>query len=84
MTTFVCPRPDVWHKIHTALKGAWTEMGSRGSPPPIPLILAGWAYSEDSDKKKRWAQTVEWARHQGLERLILELTPDMEYRIDEK
>ena len=83
MTVFICPQPQDWHDIHTRLKNAWEEAGGRGSPPPVPLILAGWAFSSDADKKDRWEQTITWAKGEGLEQLIPELTPEMEYRVDE-
>jgi hypothetical protein len=38
--------------------------------PPKPLVLGGWAYSNDLEKKKRWDQTVEWATHNGCVELI--------------
>jgi hypothetical protein len=39
-------------------------------PPPKPLILAGWAYSSDIEKKERWEETVGWASNNGCQALI--------------
>jgi hypothetical protein len=83
MTEFVCPQPGTWHKIHTALREAWEQAGSKGSAPPTPLILNGWMFSDDRGKKVRWDQTLAWAKSQELEFLIPALTPDMAYRVDE-
>lgn len=38
--------------------------------PPIPLILAGWVYSNDIDKMRRWEQTIEWAAKNGCPHLL--------------
>jgi len=38
--------------------------------PPIPLILAGWAYSNDVEKMQRWEETVAWARNNGCPEIV--------------
>ena len=38
--------------------------------PPVPLILAGWAYSNDVEKMQRWEETVAWARDNGCPEII--------------
>lgn len=73
---FVCPMPTPWHHVHQALRAAWERGGCIGTPPPVPLILAGWAYSNDVEKKARWEQTVAWAEKSGLADLI----PDFKER----
>ena len=83
MTEFVCPQPQIWHKIHEALKEAWENAGSKGVPPPVPLILGGWNFTDDWDKKTRWDETVEWTKSQEFEHLIPKLHPRSEYRVDE-
>lgn len=39
-------------------------------PPPIPLILAGWNFSNDYEKKSRWKETVNWANGHDCADLI--------------
>lgn len=46
--------------------------------PPKPLILAGWAYSSDIEKMKRWDETVSWANANGCEKIINEI-PDSDF-----
>src|SRR3990172_3370380 len=80
---FVCPLPPLWNKIYRRVRSAWLKGGSQGSPPPVPLILNGWVYSNDLDKKRRWESTVEWARERGLENLIPEIEQSQSYMVTE-
>ena len=83
MTEFVCPKPMLWHQIYQELKRAWEEAGRIAPPPPRPLILGGWNFSDDWTKRKRWRETLEWANEHGLEHLIPALDPKAEYRVTE-
>ena len=38
--------------------------------PPVPLILAGWNFSEDWQKKDRWLEIIKWANDNGCSDLI--------------
>jgi hypothetical protein len=80
---FVCPKPQVWNRIHQQLQRAWEAAGCVGPEPPVPLILNGWAFSSDLDKQQRWLATVAWANNAGLERLIHELSEEEGYWVDE-
>jgi len=65
----ICPQPNIWAKVHRKLdalasKNGWAE-------PPVPLILAGWGFSSDEEKKQRWADTVDWCELNGCSDLIL-------------
>lgn len=75
----VCPLAYVWHEIYQRLVAA-TKDRQDIFPPPVPLILAGWAYSNDVQKQERWHETLRWAHHYGLSSLIGEITPDLMYR----
>ncbi len=46
-TIFVCPMPHKWHQIYERLKEASDTAGLVNAAPPIPLILAGWAFSTE-------------------------------------
>ncbi|MFN7037546.1 MAG: hypothetical protein ACK4SN_14400, partial [Bellilinea sp.] len=78
---FICPLPYVWAEIYDRLYSAWQERGSKGDPPPIPLILSGWVFSNDLAKKIRWEMTLQWAREQGLEHLIPEIDRHQAYKV---
>ena len=80
---FVCPLPRVWHDIHMALCHAWQESGEPGEPPPVPLILAGWAFSNDVDKQNRWRATLRWAEEHGFSHLIPPLAERDSYRVNQ-
>ncbi len=38
--------------------------------PPKPLILAGWAFSNDTEKMQRWEETVGWAERNDCSNLV--------------
>jgi hypothetical protein len=65
----ICPLPMLWAKIHREL----SRIASKNPDiplPPVPLILAGWNFSDDFEKKERWGNTVEWAAKWGGQDLI--------------
>lgn len=47
--------------------------------PPIPLILAGWAFSSDHEKKQRWDATVKYAITHNCKHLIDDLDEESFY-----
>lgn len=50
---FVCPNPQIWNEIYSKLTEFYKENHEKiKTPPPIPLILNGWVFSSDLDKKK--------------------------------
>lgn len=74
---YICPNPRRWNEIFKDLCATYemkTEMklpsnvvGIRESGgPPTPLILNGWVFSNDNDKRVRWQETLRWAEKQGL------------------
>jgi hypothetical protein len=65
----VCLLPDKWHEQFKRLK-AFAKSSNLESSPPVPLILGGWAFSSDHEKRRRWEQTIEWAKANGCEELI--------------
>jgi hypothetical protein len=38
--------------------------------PPVPLILSGWAFSNDVDKINRWQEMVAWAKANGCSEIV--------------
>jgi hypothetical protein len=66
----ICPNPMPWHEAFERLiKYAQSESCTPSSPPK-PLILAGWAYSNDVEKMQGWEETVEWAAKNGCANLV--------------
>lgn len=80
---FVCPKPQPWLAVYDSLEAAWEAAGSNGVPPPIPLILNGWMFSNDFDKNARWLDTIRWAAEHNLSHLIPELKADDKYEVRE-
>jgi hypothetical protein len=77
---FVCPLPMKWHEIHQGLMSFWeVELKQSVAKPPTPLILAGWNFSEDWEKKSRWNETVEWVKNNNCEHLIQQIALDQMY-----
>ena len=50
--------------------------------PPKPLVLAGWAYSNDVEKMRCWEETVAWARVNGCADVI-EISEQDFYYVEE-
>ena len=77
----ICPRADVWHDAHKKL-AAFAQINPCNPPqPPTPLILAGWAFSSDLDKKLRWDETVRWANNNSCSEIIRMIKSDDYYSV---
>lgn len=75
----VCPLPLKWKEIHTALRHAWEVRDDPTIPcPPGPLILAGWACS-DQAKRRRFLDQVHWAVRHRSQHLLPPLEPEDQY-----
>ena len=56
----ICPNPDKWLEF-------WKLIGSPSkSILPPPLILGGWAFSSDREKRNRFAEHVRFAADNGF------------------
>jgi hypothetical protein len=72
----ISPNPPEWAKLHSAATAAAED----GDTFPKPLILAGWAFSSDAEKRQRWNETVKWLEARKLEGLIPDLIGESWYR----
>ncbi len=80
---YICPKPNVWSDIYLSLLSAFeAEPDLYAGPPPKLLILSGWNFSNDLEKKNRWEATVEWANVNGLDGLITEIPIEARYSVD--
>ena len=76
--TRICPMPIPWNDVYKRLI-AYSKTHECVPPrPPIPLVLAGWAYSNDVGKMCRWAMTVQWATENGCPELV-DTVPDSDF-----
>ena len=64
----LCPKPAIWSQVYESLVRHAAAQGC--PPPPKPLILNGWAYTNDSEKLRRWNETVRWAESNGCPNLV--------------
>ncbi len=75
-TSTPVPMPADWAKLHSALSKAWRERNSSSTPaPPVPLILAGAAFSTAAEILQRWIDLVQWANDSGLGQCLAALLP---------
>jgi hypothetical protein len=79
---FICPLPQTWNEIYQALLRACESSGAKVAHPPVPLILNGWVFSSDWEKKLRWDETIKWAKENGLTHLIPVLTEEDKYQVE--
>lgn len=77
----ICPKPPLWQKIHQRLIETMHDSAA-SSPPPTPLILAGWAFSNDVEKQQRWQETIAWAESHGCSELVRDLPPSSMYVVE--
>ena len=81
MPHLVCPNPDAWDRVYQRLSALATDR-RMGPPPPRPLILGGWVFTNDVEKKRRWEETVAWAQARGLESEV-RVAPEEMYVVDQ-
>jgi hypothetical protein len=75
----ICPNPRRWHEIYERLRTVCQQRSL--SLPPVPLILNGWVYSNDTEKAERWNATAKWATDNGLPDLVV-LNPSDWYSVN--
>lgn len=79
----ICPLPLVWSDIYSKLVEIWEQDKSYIVEPPRPLILNGWMFSDDIDKKNRWEETKDWIKKYASSELINNLTDADYYKVTE-
>lgn len=80
----ICPNPQEWHKVHLSLLGFAESHLCEPEKPPVPLILGGWAGSNDREKRIRWEQTMAWAHANGCTQFLEILADEDFYVVTEK
>lgn len=57
----ICPQPMKWNELYSLLKD---EVGKNKLSPP--LLLAGWNFSNDYQKKDRFQQHLQLIKEENL------------------
>ena len=71
----VCPQPMVWNRLWELLPNR--RRSGIGWEPPLPLILAAWWETSDSDKRNRFHSHLRWASEHGAIEPIANLLSNM-------
>ena len=59
----ICPMPQRWNQLYKLLPERRRD--GVGWQPPLPLILAAWWETTDSEKQSRFEQHLRWAADHG-------------------
>ncbi len=62
--------PHPWARLWDLLDGK-IQKPNGSWEPPLPLILDGWYYSNDSEKRSRFLEHLEWAVSRGQTDVVL-------------
>ena len=76
LTLMKAPPLD-WVRISSKLRGAWKRKNDPSvPPPPRPLVLAGAAFSTESEIWRRWIGLIMWANQFGYARMMARHLPE--------
>jgi hypothetical protein len=75
----ICPKPIPWHDVFQRLTIYARTRPCIPPSPPVPPILAGWTFSNDVEKMRRWEGTVAWARRNACPEIVALLGEDFYY-----
>lgn len=59
----VVPQPMRWQDLWESLDGKIQQFNGSWTPP-LPLILSGWSFSDDQQKRARFFEHLDWALQQ--------------------
>jgi hypothetical protein len=79
----VCPNPTRWNEVYQRLYDYGEKRACTPHVPPKPLILAGWAYTNDAEKMQRWEESISWATNNGCFDLLSDIPETDYYYVDE-
>lgn len=79
----ICPNPMPWNEAFQRLARYAEHQSCIPPAPPTPLILAGWAYSNDMEKMRRWEETVAWANENGCAEVVRAIPDEDFYFVDD-
>lgn len=75
------PMPADWAKLHQLMIQARNQRSDIAlADPPVPLILAGAAFSSATEIRRRWKDLVRWANEFGFGELLARNLPEPPHR----
>jgi hypothetical protein len=78
----ICPHPSRWNNVFEQLVEFSEAHPCIPRRPPEPLILAGWANSNDTEKMQRWKETVDWTSINGCMVIVDEIADQDFYQVE--
>ena len=79
----ICPNPFPWNETFRRLTRYANAHPCTPPSPPVPLILASWAYSNDVEKMRQWEETVAWANGNSCAEVVGAIPDEDFYFVDE-
>jgi len=76
------PNPSRWNDVFKQLVEYAEVHPCSPSRPPAPLILAGWTHSNDTEKMRRWKETVDWASANGCVDIVEGISDEDLYEVE--
>ncbi len=78
----ICPNPSRWSEVFQKLLRHAETHDCDPDRPPAPLILNGWAFSNDVQKMQRWKETVDWAEANGCRSIVERISHQDFYTVE--
>ena len=72
----VCPQPEQWNQLWQMLPNR-RQIGAKWEPS-LPLILAAWHHTSDSEKRDRLALHLRWAEEHQCLPIVIDFLNDLE------
>ena len=66
----ISPNPSFWHEVSKRLIAYALQQPCVPDQPSVPLILGGWAFSNDVQKMAHWNRTVDWDKVSGCSMIV--------------
>jgi len=79
----ICPKVDRWYAIYLRLEKFARLHPCTPPSPPVALILSGWSFTNDIEKKQQWEETVAWAANNNCAHLVTRIPDEDFYKVYE-
>ncbi|MBT7618039.1 MAG: hypothetical protein HN590_12220 [Calditrichaeota bacterium] len=79
----ICPKPELWYKVFQTLEKYARTHKCAPSDPPRALVLSGWTFATDLEKKERWEEMLAWATGNNCIYLVVDIADKDFYEVEE-